>query len=122
MIVVYTYRFRLYPDEKQQQFLNIQFGHCRNVFQWAVYETFNCEAGISPTLLESGSLIGFLYKILYSLCISFSGNVKIISGPPTSGNDLTAGVTKIWIVEVTNNSNVQGIKASSVPTFPVLKE
>jgi len=32
MIVEYTYRFRLYPDREQQQFLNIQFGHCRFVY------------------------------------------------------------------------------------------
>jgi len=32
MIVEYTYRFRLYPDREQQQFLNIQFGHCRFIY------------------------------------------------------------------------------------------
>lgn len=32
MIVEYVYRFRLYPNKEQQQFLNIQFGHCRFVY------------------------------------------------------------------------------------------
>jgi putative transposase len=32
MIVEYTYRFRLYPNKEQEQFLNIQFGHCRFVY------------------------------------------------------------------------------------------
>ncbi len=32
MIVEYTYRFRLYPNKEQQQFLTVQFGHCRFVY------------------------------------------------------------------------------------------
>ncbi|WP_456382731.1 RNA-guided endonuclease InsQ/TnpB family protein, partial [Persephonella sp.] len=34
MIAEYTYKFRLYPDKEQQQFLNIQFGHCRFVYNY----------------------------------------------------------------------------------------
>ena len=32
MIVEYVYRYRLYPNKEQEQFLNIQFGHCRFVY------------------------------------------------------------------------------------------
>ncbi len=32
MIVEYVYRFRLYPNKEQEHFLNIQFGHCRFVY------------------------------------------------------------------------------------------
>ncbi|WP_144020063.1 helix-turn-helix domain-containing protein, partial [Persephonella hydrogeniphila] len=32
MIAEYTYRFRLYPNKEQEHFLNIQFGHCRFVY------------------------------------------------------------------------------------------
>ncbi len=34
MIVEYTYRFRLYPNKEQEHFLNIQFGHCRFVYNY----------------------------------------------------------------------------------------
>jgi len=34
MTTEYTYRFRLYPDKEQQHFLNIQFGHCRFVYNY----------------------------------------------------------------------------------------
>ncbi len=34
MITEYTYRFRLYPNKEQQHFLNIQFGHCRFVYNY----------------------------------------------------------------------------------------
>jgi len=34
-------------------------------------------------------------------CISFSSNVRVVSGPPLSGDDLTAGVAKTWLIEVT---------------------
>ena len=34
MIVEYTYRFRLYPNKEQKHFLNIQFGHCRFVYNY----------------------------------------------------------------------------------------
>ncbi len=32
MITEYTYKFRIYPSEEQKKFLNIQFGHCRFVY------------------------------------------------------------------------------------------
>ncbi len=32
MIVEYVYRYRLYPNKEQEKFLNIQFGHCRFVY------------------------------------------------------------------------------------------
>ncbi len=32
MITEHTYRFRLYPNKEQEHFLNIQFGHCRFVY------------------------------------------------------------------------------------------
>ena len=32
MIVEYVYRYRLYPNKEQENFLNIQFGHCRFVY------------------------------------------------------------------------------------------
>ncbi|WP_457638656.1 RNA-guided endonuclease TnpB family protein [Persephonella sp.] len=34
MIIEYTYRFRLYPNKEQEHFLNIQFGHCRFVYNY----------------------------------------------------------------------------------------
>ena len=34
MIAEYTYRFRLYPNKEQEHFLNIQFGHCRFVYNY----------------------------------------------------------------------------------------
>ncbi len=34
MITEYTYRFRLYPNKEQEHFLNIQFGHCRFVYNY----------------------------------------------------------------------------------------
>ncbi len=36
-------------------------------------------------------------------CISFSDNVEVSSGAPLSGNDLTAGVVKTWIINVTSS-------------------
>ena len=32
MIVEYVYRYRLYPNKEQEKFLNIQFEHCRFVY------------------------------------------------------------------------------------------
>ncbi len=34
MITEYTYRFRLHPNKEQENFLNIQFGHCRFIYNY----------------------------------------------------------------------------------------
>jgi len=36
-------------------------------------------------------------------CISFSSNVEVSSGVPLSGDDLTAGVVKTWIINVSSS-------------------
>ncbi|WP_457628410.1 hypothetical protein [Persephonella sp.] len=53
-------------------------------------------------------------------CISFSSNITIISGPPTEGSDLTAGVSKSWIIEVTDSISPQstGQRSQSTPVLP----
>ncbi|NPA52903.1 MAG: hypothetical protein GXO22_08410 [Aquificae bacterium] len=55
-------------------------------------------------------------------CIYFSSNVRIISGPPTSGTDLTAGVTKIWVIEVVGDTNSQSLQSTDRFVFPIMKE
>ncbi len=40
-------------------------------------------------------------------CISFSSNVQVVSGPPLSGDDLTAGVVKTWVIEVIGSGDSQ---------------
>lgn len=40
-------------------------------------------------------------------CISFSSNVQVLSGPSQSGDDLTAGVVKTWVIEVVGTTMSQ---------------
>lgn len=46
--------------------------------------------------------------------IDFPSNVKVLSGPSTEGSDLTAGVTKTWIVEVLPVSSSKVVKRSRI--------
>ncbi len=53
-------------------------------------------------------------------CISFPSNVTILSGPPTSGDDLTAGVVKKWLIYVDVSKSGE-LPVVTVP-FPGLQE
>ncbi|WP_456382872.1 hypothetical protein [Persephonella sp.] len=44
---------------------------------------------------------------------------RIISGPPTSGEDLTAGVIKTWLIEVLSNPVSQEVEKLSIPILPM---
>lgn len=47
-------------------------------------------------------------------CISFSSNVQVVSGPPLSGDDLTAGVVKTWVIEVNSAGGKLGLEPDDI--------